>query len=53
MGRQYEGIPLASALLFAGIFATLHHILWLPLALGSDDHHFDGGNGVGSGVRTV
>ena len=33
MGRQYEGIPLASALLFAGIFATLHHILWSPIAL--------------------
>ena len=33
MGRQYEGIPLASALLFGGIFATLHHLLWLPLAL--------------------
>lgn len=33
MGRQYEGIPLASALLFVGIFATLHHILWLPIAL--------------------
>ena len=33
MGRQYEGVPLASVLLFAGIFATLHHILWLPTAL--------------------
>ena len=33
MGRQYGGIPLASALLFAGIFATLHHVLWLPLAV--------------------
>ena len=33
MGRQYEGIPLASALLFAGIFATLHHIFWSPVAL--------------------
>ena len=33
MGRQYEGIPLASALLFTGIFATLHHILWSPIAL--------------------
>lgn len=33
MGRQYEGIPLASALLFTGIFATLHHILWSPVAL--------------------
>ena len=33
MRRQYEGIPLASALLFAGIFATLHHILWSPIAL--------------------
>lgn len=33
LGRQYEGIPLASALLFAGIFATLHNVLWLPVAL--------------------
>ena len=33
MGRQYGGTPLASALLFAGIFATLHHVLWLPLAV--------------------
>ena len=33
MGRQYEGIPLASAMLFAGLFATLHHIPWLPTAL--------------------
>lgn len=24
---------MASALLFAGIFATLHHVLWLPVSV--------------------
>ena len=33
MGRQYEGIPAAAALLFAGIFGTLHHVAWLPIAV--------------------
>ena len=31
-GTTIRGIPCFS-LAFAGIFATLHHILWLPLAL--------------------
>ena len=33
VGQQYEGIPLASALLFVGIFATLYHVLWLPVSV--------------------
>ncbi len=32
MGRQYQHIPTAAGLFFTGIFATLHHIAWLPLA---------------------
>ena len=33
MGRQFQHIPAAAGLFFAGIFATLHHIAWLPLAV--------------------
>ena len=33
MGRQYQHIPTAAGLFFTGIFATLHHIAWLPLAV--------------------
>jgi hypothetical protein len=33
MGRQYQHIPAAAGLFFAGIFATLHHPAWLALAL--------------------
>lgn len=33
MGRQFQHIPAAAGLFFAGIFATLHHIGWLPLAV--------------------
>lgn len=33
MGRQYDHIPAAAGLLFAGIFGTLHHVAWLPLGL--------------------
>lgn len=29
LGRQYDGLPFAAALLFAGVFATLHHVGWL------------------------
>ncbi len=32
MGRQFQHIPAAAGLFFAGIFATLHHLAWLPLA---------------------
>lgn len=32
LGRQYDGLPLAAALLFAGVFATLHHVGWLAAA---------------------
>ena len=33
MGRQYQHIPAAAGLFFAGIFATLHHLVWLPFAV--------------------
>ena len=33
MGRQYQHIPAAAGLFFTGIFGTLHHIAWLPLAV--------------------
>jgi len=32
MERQYQYIPAAAGLFFAGIFGTLHHFGWLPLA---------------------
>ncbi len=30
LGRQLDGLPWAVGLLFAGLFGTLHHLLWLP-----------------------